>query len=57
MKRPRLPDNWEGPYFEPRDIWWGIFWDHDFVLGGGGGLNVYICLVPCFPIRLCWRDQ
>ena len=41
-------------YWEPRDCWIGVYWDrkptHDirklFVW------DVYICLVPCIPIRI-----
>lgn len=35
-------------YFEPRDLWVGVFWDRKNTY-----LFIYICIVPCFPIRLC----
>jgi hypothetical protein len=37
-------------YFEKRDIWVGIFVDPQ-----PDRLTVYVCLVPCVPIRLTWR--
>jgi hypothetical protein len=48
----RRPDSFKGPYWEPRDVWFGAFWDRTRT-----GLHVYLCLVPCFPIRLTWEPQ
>jgi hypothetical protein len=41
-------------YFEKRDMWIGCYW---LVEGRERWrrLTVYICLVPCFPIRLRWQ--
>lgn len=54
----RLPDSWTGPYWEPRDAWVGVFWTHETRLREGREilrfLSVYICVLPCFPIRLRW---
>jgi hypothetical protein len=57
----RWPDSWIGPYWEPRDIWIGVYWT---VAMGNGRFpgdepepeshDIYICVVPCFPIRLRW---
>ena len=33
--------------FEPRDIWVGIYWDKK-----DESIFVYICVVPCFPVRI-----
>ncbi len=33
---------------EPRDLWVGVFWTWDT----GGMLSIYLCVVPCVPIRL-----
>lgn len=33
--------------FEPRDIWVGLYWTTEH-----GGWIVYLCLIPCFPLRL-----
>jgi hypothetical protein len=35
--------------FEPRDIWIGVYWNKPYY-----GLEVYICVVPCLPIKLQW---
>ena len=45
----RLPDEWRGPYPDRRDAWIGVYWDRS-----PRALFVYICIVPCFPIRLTW---
>lgn len=37
-------------YFEPRDCWMGLFWDRR-----ADGLYVYVCLIPCVPLRIVWR--
>jgi hypothetical protein len=31
--------------FEPRDLWVGVYWETRH------GLEVYVCIVPCFPIK------
>lgn len=33
--------------FEPRDIWIGVFWDHR-----EGVTQIFVTVVPCFPIRI-----
>lgn len=51
----RRPDEWKGPYWEPRDIWMGVYWTRDTFLNTDQPLlDVYICLLPCFPIRVRW---
>ncbi len=59
----RWPDEWKGPYREPRDVWLGVFWDHDeakITRPDWSGvdyyerLTLYVCLLPCLPIRLRW---
>jgi len=49
----QLELNWQ-------DIWVGVFWSppsstltHELV--GKNKYAVYICLVPCLPIRLTWE--
>lgn len=42
-------------YFEPRDIWVGVFWKHEPATQGWQWLkywDIYICLIPCVPIRI-----
>lgn len=34
--------------FNIRDLWLGIFFDRKY------NHHIYICIVPCFPIRICW---
>lgn len=39
--------------WEPRDLWIGLYWNRE----RHGGfiaevLDFYICIVPCFPVRL-----
>jgi hypothetical protein len=45
---------WKGPYFEPRDLWIGVYWRYER-LSTIWRLDVYVCLVPCFPVRMTWR--
>lgn len=35
-------------YFELRDIWVGVYWKR----GPVGEWDIYICLLPCLPIRI-----
>ena len=35
--------------FEPRDIWIGVFWDRR-----DGLTQVFVCLLPCVPVRIAW---
>lgn len=39
--------------FEPRDLWLGVFWD---LKSGKGGYTtcIYLCLLPCLPLRFSW---
>lgn len=40
--------------FEPRDLWVGIYWDRcgriTTLETDKQRYNIYICLIPCFPI-------
>ncbi len=38
-------------YFEPRDIWLGVFWDRR------PELNVWVCLLPMLPIHVRFGKQ
>ncbi len=33
--------------WEPRDLWLGVYWTRD-----SDSATVYICLLPCLPIRI-----
>jgi hypothetical protein len=37
--------------FEPRDLWVGVYWTRS---ESGGMLDVYVCLLPAFPVHLCY---
>ena len=55
----RLPDYVKGPYWEPRDLWLGVFWNQEWLSSRFNQpkfrrTNVYVCVVPCFPVRLIW---
>ena len=55
-RRSTMMPEWKGPYWEPRDIWVGIYWNFER-RSRMRHLDVYIILVPCFPIRLTWRER
>lgn len=43
--------------WEPRDLWVGVYWrkENPYYDGGWwGSFDIYVCLVPCFPIRFAW---
>jgi hypothetical protein len=58
----RFPDSWKGPYLDTRDIWIGVYWTNETREDINGKTflwfrSVYICLLPCFPIRLRWYQN
>lgn len=49
--------------FSPRDVWLGLRWLHKAEPAGYGTvrtggtmtrLDVWVCLLPCLPVRLTW---
>ena len=52
-------DAWTWPYWEPRDIWVGVYWSREYSKVAKHEayewLDVYVCLVPCFPVRLTFN--
>ena len=36
--------------FEPRDVWIGLYWNYN--AGPPNELDLYLCLVPFFPLHL-----
>ena len=53
--------SFEGPEFDPRDLWLGVFWERKLVLVAGlrsrNDLHVYLTFVPCFPIHFIFRGK
>lgn len=49
-------------FFEPRDLWIGVCWNC-YPTGGVQGapvvwwLDIYVCLVPCLPIKLSFKTR
>ena len=45
--------------WEPRDLWVGIYWNKVRAEYGHARLDVYVCVLPMLPIRLCyyWRPN
>lgn len=45
-------------YFEPRDMWIGLYWDNDEQEGEDEKpVHVhfaYVCIIPMIPIRFLW---
>jgi hypothetical protein len=42
--------------FVPQDVWIGVFWrktELEYILGGVL-YEMFICVLPCFPIHLSW---
>lgn len=39
-------------HFDPRDLWIGMFWDHDL-----GDTDVYICPIPCVVLHVLWQKN
>lgn len=39
-------------YFEPRDLWVGVYWTYNEYQHARPRLNVYVCLVPTWVIQL-----
>jgi hypothetical protein len=54
MQPPQKVSRWSiHAFFEPRDIWIGVYWTRDLSLSPAGTrLRVYICLLPCLPVLL-----
>lgn len=50
--------SWKGPYWEPRDVWLGVYWTRETRTRGDelmlDFLSIYVCLVPCLPVRVRW---
>lgn len=42
------------PHFEPRDMWVGVYWNRDEYAGGKTCTEIYVCILPMFPIRFMW---
>ena len=39
--------------WEPRDIWWGVYWTTKPVEDGNSTeFDIYVCLVPMLPLHI-----
>ena len=41
--------------WEPRDLWLGIYWDTSRLGNVLESVKIYLCVVPCLPLRLHWK--
>ena len=41
--------------WEPRDLWIGVYWDTSRLGDALSAVRIYICVIPCLPIRLHWK--
>jgi hypothetical protein len=37
-------------FFEPRDVWIGVYWTWAEAGPDGRDFRVYVCILPCLPI-------
>lgn len=46
-------------YFEKRDIWIGVYWDKqkNTFLDKPEHCAVWICIIPCLPIKISWNTK
>jgi hypothetical protein len=51
-----LPSLWLEFLFEPRDLWVGVYWTRPDV-SWNHALDIYVCVVPCFPLLVRWRRR
>lgn len=43
--------------FKLEDFWVGAYWINKDLYRMGRFTDVYICLLPCFPIRILYRSH
>jgi hypothetical protein len=48
--------------WEPRDLWVGVYWTrcegmYEAGWGWSYALDVYVCVLPCIPLRVAVRQQ
>jgi hypothetical protein len=47
--------------FEPRDLWVGAYWTWRYREHWNPKerkvFDLYICVIPCFPVHLTWSRQ
>lgn len=46
---------WWGLLWQPRDVWVGVYWKPRSGTGWGRAVDVYVCVLPCLPIKLMLR--
>lgn len=47
--------------FEPRDLWFGVYWNKPFVhpILFADAIEIFVCLIPTLPIKFekYWRQR
>jgi hypothetical protein len=43
--------------WEPRDLWVGIYWTKRDYGTELKAFQLYVCILPCFPIILTWNNS
>jgi hypothetical protein len=47
-------------WFEPRDIWVGVYWKHKDIRGEMFVTDIYVCVLPMLPMLISvvvWRKS
>lgn len=41
--------------WEPRDLWLGLYWDVTRLGASFQAIKLYLCIVPCLPLRVHYK--